>query len=71
MSKTGIAGGHLGDEITFIVMGCFFVWMGYKQKSPKKILGMSYRLFASLVGAFFFIYGIVGLVAGARTLLGF
>jgi hypothetical protein len=70
MNKTGIAGGNLGDGITFVLMGCFFVWLGYKQKSPKKILGMRYQLFASLVGALFIIYGIVDLVAGARVLLG-
>lgn len=38
MNKAGIAGGHLGDGITFIVMGCLFVWLSYKQKTPKKFL---------------------------------
>ena len=64
MNKTGIAWGHIGDGITVIIAGCFFLWLGYKQKSPKTILGMSYRLFASLVGVLFIIYGIFNLADG-------
>jgi hypothetical protein len=47
----------------------FFCLDGLQTEVAKKILGMSYRLFASLVGAFFFTYGIVDLVAGAQILL--
>jgi len=56
--------GYLGDGITFMLLGGIFVWLGQKQKSPKKILGMSYRVFASLTGGAFFIYGIVDLAEG-------
>jgi len=57
--------GYLGDGITFIFLGFWFVWQGRRNKYPeKKILGMSYRLFMSLGGVIVIIYGINNLIAG-------
>jgi hypothetical protein len=63
MAEQGHFYGHLGDGITWILMGSGFVWLGFKQKTPKKILGMSYRVFASITGAGFFISGVVELLS--------
>ncbi len=63
-SELGVRGGHLGDGITFLFLAFFFVWLGRKQKKPKKILGIDYPIFAYLVALFLLLYGVWNIYTG-------
>jgi hypothetical protein len=55
------SGGYIGDGLTFLLLGAFFVYLGTQQKKPKKIIGMPYLVFASITGVAFMVYGMVDL----------